>query len=450
MKLPEKPPGFVQLLKNIQDKPDKLEKILSKCFIEAYGKQEKYYHWSKIRHLDPPTGLNHEEWWLGLKMQRMPSKDFLPLKDENGEYFNYNKSQDFIQKSLHEIDKNLGGDMVTEKNLSASPQEKDRYIVSSLVEEAITSSQLEGAATTRKVAREMIRTNRKPANKDEKMIINNFITMKYIKKKTGLKLTPELLKDIHSRITSEILDDKTEEGRFRKKGEDVKIILHDTGQVLYSPPQAKNLDARIQAMCDFANENTPSGFIHPVIRGIILHFWLAYEHPFVDGNGRVARALFYWYMLKSGYSLFEYISISEIIRKSYGQYRDAFLFSETDDNDLTYFIHYHVKVIMKAVEALSKYIEKQKKEYRLLEKEIRNAPINYRQKDLLVHAWKNRDTLYSIKGHMNSHDIAYATARADLLELVKFGLLEKRKVKKQLLFTTVKDFENALKNLRHL
>jgi Fic family protein len=63
--------------------------------------------------------------------------------------------------------------------------------------------------------------------------------------------------------------------------------------VFHTPPPAAELPARLEAMCDFANSKTPDTFIHPVVRGIFLHFWLAYDHPFVDGNGRTARALFY-------------------------------------------------------------------------------------------------------------------------------------------------------------
>lgn len=59
------------------------------------------------------------------------------------------------------------------------------------------------------------------------------------------------------------------------------------------------------AMCAFPNGHLPDTFIHPAIRAIILHFWLGYDHPFVDGNGRTARALFYWAMLRQNYSLFE-------------------------------------------------------------------------------------------------------------------------------------------------
>ncbi len=51
-------------------------------------------------------------------------------------------------------------------------------------------------------------------------------------------------------------------------------------------------------------------FIHPVIRAILLHFMLAYDHPFVDGTGRTARALFYWSMAHQGYWLMDFISIT--------------------------------------------------------------------------------------------------------------------------------------------
>ena len=113
-------------------------------------------------------------------------------------------------------------------------------------------------------------------------------------------------------------------------------------EIFHDPPPAEQLDERMAAMCDFANGKIPNHFIHPVVRAIILHFWLAYDHPFVDGNGRTARALFYWLMLRNNYWLFEFISISQIIRKAPIKYGRAFLYTETDDNDLTYFILYHL------------------------------------------------------------------------------------------------------------
>ena len=57
---------------------------------------------------------------------------------------------------------------------------------------------------------------------------------------------------------------------------------------------------------------------------------LAFIHPFVDGNGRTARSLVYWYMMKKGYWLTEYLSISRIIYRNKAQYEKAFLYTEAD------------------------------------------------------------------------------------------------------------------------
>ena len=122
------------------------------------------------------------------------------------------------------------------------------------------------------------------------------------------------------------------------------------------PPLASELDERLDLMCQFANGKVPDHFIHPVIRSVILHFWLAYDHPFVDGNGRTARALFYWSMLRSGFWLFEFISISRILVKAPIKYARAFLYTETDSNDLTYFILHQVQVIKQAIAELHSYI----------------------------------------------------------------------------------------------
>ena len=74
-------------------------------------------------------------------------------------------------------------------------------------------------------------------------------------------------------------------------------------------------------------------FIHPIVKGIIIHFLIAFIHPFVDGNGRTASAIFYWYMLRKGYWLTEYLSISRIISRSKRQYEKAYLYTECDGNE---------------------------------------------------------------------------------------------------------------------
>ena len=201
-------------------------------------------------------------------------------------------------------------------------------------------------------------------------------------------------------------------------------------------------------MCAFANGQIPDFFIHPVIRAILLHFWLAYDHPFVDGNGRTARALFYWSMLRQGYELFEFISISQILLRAPVPYAEAFLHTETDDNDLTYFILHQAAVIRKAVDALREYVKRKTTELHAAEKRLRGLEgLNHRQQALLTHALREPVTRYLIVAHQHSHSVTHQTARDDLFDLVQRGLLTVRKEGRTYVFFAPTDLGDKLGKL---
>jgi Fic family protein len=175
---------------------------------------------------------------------------------------------------------------------------------------------------------------------------------------------------------------------------------------------------------------------------------LAYDHPFVDGNGRVARALFYWSMLRSGFWLFEFISISQIIIHQPAKYGRAFLYTETDDNDLTYFILYHLEVIQRAIKELHEYIKRKTEKLQAIERELRGITIlNHRQRALISHALRHPNHQYTIRSHQISHNVVYQTSRLDLLELESRGLLSSQKIRRTWFFTPVSDLEEKLSAL---
>jgi Fic family protein len=412
-----------------------------------------YIHWDKLRHLEPPKEFaTHEEWWLALKLERGSLLRKIPLTDPEGNAFMYGVP-DLVARRLHYVDQRCSGEVAMPEVVTADEQARRHYLVNSLMEEAIRSSQLEGATTTRGVAKEMLRTGREPQDRSERMILNNYLALQYMRDQMDQRLTPATVMELQRILTEGTLDNPSAAGRLQRPDE-IRVSVVDSldGTVMHHPPPAEQLPERLQRMCDFANEaDTPDRFIHPVIRAILLHFWLAYDHPFEDGNGRTARALFYWYMRTRRYWLVEYLSISKILRGARAQYSRAFLYTETDERDVTYFIVHQLEVIERAVDQLHEYLRKQVNEVREVERLLKGSDrFNHRQLALLGNALRRSDARYSFQAHASSHGVTHETARNDLLLLAKMGLLEQRREGRRYSFSSPPDLAARLKALDRL
>jgi Fic family protein len=222
------------------------------------------------------------------------------------------------------------------------------------------------------------------------------------------------------------------------------VVVADsgTGVVYHTPPDFSEIEGFIDELCTFANadkkesEKSSGEFIHPVIKGIILHYLMGYLHPFDDGNGRTARSIFYWYVLSRGYWLFEYMPISRIILRSKKKYTLSYLYTEYDDNDLTYFIKYNISCITKAINDLLDYLEKKQSEQNATKAIIKKIKgLNQRQADILREMMEHNDEFYSIRKIMLMYSVVYETARTDLLDLEKRGFLTKLKRGREFLYT---------------
>jgi Fic family protein len=347
-----------------------------------------------------------------------------------------------MQQKLHELDLSLGG------NLDASDiipsEEKQRYLISSLMEEAIASSQLEGAATTRKVAKEMLESNRKPRNVSEEMIVNNYAAMQWIVDNKNTRITEEAILQIHRIITNNTLSDKQKEGTFRTT-DDIRIIDVQTGAVLHPPPPPEDLRHLMNELCKFVNDiEKEDFFLHPISKAIIIHFLIGYIHPFADGNGRTGRALFYWYLIRKGYWLIEYMSVSRIILGSKARYARAYQHTEKDQNDLTYFILYNLKCIENSLSELKRYIERKNLEKRDILKLLRHTDYNERQIALIQEIINHKKSVFSVTEVQNKFGISNQTARADLSDLSSRGILETRKSGKKIQFLLAEGGEKKI------
>jgi Fic family protein len=412
---------------------------------------EHYMHWDKLRHLDPPHGLSSEEWWLGIKLGRGSVLRSLPLLDLDGRAFSYG-TPDSVQRLLHYVDQHCAGEVAMAEVVASDDQARHHYLLNSLMEEAIRSSQLEGATTTRAVAKELLRTGREPVDRSERMILNNYRALGFMREEIGSKLTPAAVLELHRILTEGTLDDPAAAGRLQEPGEErIAVVDALDGSVMHTPPPSEQLPERLQALCDFANrgDEESESFLHPVLRAILLHFWLAYDHPFQDGNGRTARALFYWHMRRNGYWLAEYLSISRILREAPAQYSRAFLLTETDGGDTTYFLLHQLETIKRAVEELHVYLNDKASEIREVERLIDSAEgLNHRQLALLGDAIRHPDRSYGFQVHAADHRVTHETARNDLLQLHERGLLRRRREGRRHVFVPVDDLEGALRRLK--
>ena len=437
MRMPRQPPPALPLGE------DRLEfaRIFALALSLPPTVEGHYLHWDELRHRPPPEGYSHEEWWRALKLQRRGTSREVPgLLSTSHEPFSYSVVPP-MEAQLHQLSLQAGGTVRMPSQVSSDT--RDQYIIRSLVEEAITSSQLEGAVTTREVAREMLRSGRQPRDRSERMVLNNFVTMQRIREAVGQPLTKALLLEVHSLVTDGTLDEPDGAGRFRLPTER-RHVADLEGNVFHEPPPAEELEQRFESMAAFAND-ADGPFIHPVLRAITLHFWLAYDHPFVDGNGRTARALFYWAMLSHGYWLFEFLSISAVILRAPVQYYRAFVFTETDENDLTYFLLHQLDVIGKAVDSLHEYIERRSTELHETELLLRaDLVLNHRQKDLVRHALRHPHAVYTIEGHAQSQSVAYGTARSDLLGMAEQGLFIKHRQGRRFTFAAAPGLRDRL------
>ena len=385
---------------------------------------EKYLYWSDVKYkrvADGSGDIAPAELWECVKFRRMLQG--LTVWKRYGISFSLTNS---MQRLCHYFDMNFGGSW---GNNSLIPHKsKEQYLISSLMEEAISSSQMEGASTTRKVAKEMLRKEISPRSRSEQMIYNNYVSIRFIVENKDKPLTKELLQQIHSLMTYKTLEDPRDEGRFREN-DNIVVENSITHEVVHTPPGYTDIPEFVESLCNFFNDMEKEVFVHPIIRAIIVHFMIAYVHPFVDGNGRTARALVYWYMLKSGSWLTEYLSISRVIYKSKASYEKAYLHAEADGNDIGYFITYHLRALELAFKELKHYIDKKSQQQQTFDF-IKLGNLNDRQAVILSLLNENPRLVLTIKELQNRFAVSHPTVKLDMDALVERGFIEKVPVNK--------------------
>jgi len=144
-------------------------------------------------------------------------------------------------------------------------------------------------------------------------------------------------------------------------------------------------------------------------------------------------------MLRSGYSLLEYLSISQIIYKGKSRYEEAYLKVETDDLDLGYFVQYHLRVLRLSIESFKSYAEQKLKEQEGLTPILRIGGLNERQMQILRLYQESESLVLTGREVEQRFGVSQPTAKSDLKGLVERGFLDEiayNKVKRGYLKST--------------
>ncbi len=431
----------------IRDHVFSLESNRVSTILAAPIDDSHYYHWSQLIRRDPPGDLTHEEWWFALKFRRQAQMRELPLHRKNGQPFTFALT-DEVLRLTDQVARRLGGPREDAAH-TLTRHNRDMHVVRSLVEEAITSSQLEGASTTRRIAVDLLDSGRAPVDVSERMIVNNYMGMEFAKKHASELLTPTLVLELHRILTEGTLDDPDDAGRLETTDRE-RVSVRAGEKQVHVPPPAGELPARLDSLCTFANgSSSDTPYIPPVVRAIITHFMFGYDHYFADGNGRAARAAFYWSMLRQGFWMSEFLSISTILRKTPGQYGDAYQYSEDDDGDVTYFILHQLSVLIRALDQLDEYIDTKTREAKRFDRALRDAREVFNERQSRMIEWLLREDVQVLTVAIvaRRYRVSGPTARTDLVHLESLGLLRRGEAKRPVMWSPVAGLRQRLESL---
>lgn len=422
----------------VKNCPDKLSDYL--VFFSPTDSKGRYLHYHELRHR-VDTDLNHTLVWSLIKQARSRQKARLISLGEPKKACDYLLTP-LIQKAVSEVDRHTTSASLEWISSKIGERSQIEYLLNDLIEdESISSSQLEGAATTTKVAKDMLKRNRKPRSTDEMMIVGNYDLMTFAWENRFKPLSLDLLCEMHKVGVDGIDDDAYTPGNLRKTNS-IHVVNSD-GNIVHTPPSFERLDIRLKEIVEWANENHEDNdtidYIHPLIKAITLHFCIGYEHPFIDGNGRVARALFYWYMFKKGFACFRYIAISVLLKKAPVQYGKSYLYTESDEMDLSYFIEYQSHIIIRAIKKFKTAYKTSAIEIEQFNQWLFNSglykKLTDKQRTVFQVAKNGGASVFTIKNVEKNLGCSYNTAASVLNGLADLDLFIKVKKGKEWLYS---------------
>ena len=332
-------------------------------FMERYLPRQEIIH-------RLPVSVSIQQFWPELEKERRKRSQELPLLAQDGKPFWFVLTGS-IEKQCDAIAE------LARRDIAFTGPEFDALFQDAVVDEAVYSSVIEGAFTSREQAADFIRQNKQPRNKSEVQV-------------TGYR--------------------------------DGAVYVTGREGIVYTPPQADAVPEMMRSLVEFVQKSE----LHPLLKACISHFYFVYVHPFGDGNGRTARALSYMMLLQSGYDFFRYFSISGIVAEERGKYYRSMRNVEDSDGDMTYFIDAYSGMLARTVEQMEHHLKYHVLAGQKLKELEQNGTLNERQLKGAKWLLESSGSSVTVETWRKKYKVVTETARRDLLALCDAGLLVRK------------------------
>jgi len=167
-----------------------------------------------------------------------------------------------------------------------------------------------------------------------------------------LRITEEFIQHIHRLTVNKLLEEE-KMGQYRTT--QVVVKNSRTGEVSFTPPPSHEVRFQMQELEDFINSDTD---LHAVLKSGIFHYEFVRIHPFVDGNGRVARALSTFILYKEGYDIRKFFSLEEYFDNEASRYYASLKSVAAKNGDLTEWLEYFTQGLAIELSKIKDKVEK--------------------------------------------------------------------------------------------
>ena len=385
--------------------------------------EDQYLHWDQLRQKQIPiVGVNHKQWWQLLKAKRRARTQALPFVNYQGLPY-YWVLDDRLVKKLMAVERYL--------RTQLEPVFNQCVPCEAFLSEAVMSLLLSGASIDTDAALDLLSTGR-PATAGEQPVLNHYAALMELFAHSTHALDDTLLQRMWSATVgrSFTADDW--------RTDDAPVVYSIDGiDIIRTPLPRAGIPEQLKKLYAFANqpdEDYP-GFMHPIIKALLLNYRVIEDRPFKEANSRVANALFYWQLLKSGYSVLASVSSSAVIAEQLSAYYQHFLYVESDDNDLTYFLLQQLDVLLIAMTRYHDQLRARLTAHAQMTEQTGTQELNPRQLTILYEMRTHPEREYRLATYKQRFDVTYETSRTDLMQLARQKLAKQHKIGKAFVYS---------------